>query len=285
MSQEDSLDQIIMRHYDRLPRAERQLADVVLGKAGNLHEYKAHELAQEAQVSKATAARFFSRLGYSSFRVAKHRSMHQEFRIAPASAKFDALANKVPHAHDLHLSTDIQNLRHTFETLPQERVTDCINALSGAEKLWVVGFEDDFALAHYARALLIRVKPDVRFLPLSGFSVPEEFASITPRDVILGFGIRRRTSSLRRILGSGCDAGAQVYLVCGEHTEEQGAITYLHCRTRGASLFDSMTAPVSLVSHMCSAVAANLGEPAIERMHRIESLHSVWNSEDERRTK
>lgn len=281
----ESLSRRILSHYPSLPRAERLLADVVMGKGRTLSAYKAHELAEEAGVSKATAARFFRRIGYTSFRAARHAVREPEPRVPVPGKTLTVLRSRgLERVSDLHLSTDIQNLRHTFEALPEELVDHCVSALAGADKLWVVGFDDDFALAHYARALLIRVKPDIRFLPLGGFSVPEEFASITSQDVIFGFGIRRRPPLLRRILASGHEAGAAVFLVCNEHAEHSEGIIRLRCRTRGASLFDSVTAPVSLVGYLCAAVAAALGDPAIERLHRIESLHQDWDFAEESRT-
>jgi hypothetical protein len=49
--------------------------------------------------------------------------------------------------------------------------------------LWASG--DNYPLAHFARALLIRVKADIRMIPIGDFSVPEEFASIKPTDARL----------------------------------------------------------------------------------------------------
>ena len=271
----ETLEQRILRHYDSLPRAERKLADLILGKGIGIQYLKAQDLAKEAVVSKATTVRFFNRLGYENYRDARNAAQKSSIKLSVNEVPRQDETN--PIGQDLHLSTEIQNLRHTYESLSKEKMTACIMAMTNAQKLWVVGFDDDFALAHYARALLIKVKPDIRFLPLSGFSVPEEFASITPRDVILGFGIRRRPPALKRILASGIESGAKVFLICNEHTEEQQPITYLKCRTRGASLFDSITAPMSVIGHLCAGVAATLGDPAIDRMHRIESLYAEWD--------
>ena len=44
----------------------------------------------------------------------------------------------------------------------------------------------------------------------------------------------------------------------------------------GRRRFDSMTAPVSLLTFLCSALAARLGETAIERLRVIDAIHEEW---------
>ena len=281
MSRSNPLSRRIQEHYAEFPRSERRLADLVLQQSGDLVSYSATELAQEAGVSKATTARFFKRLGYSNFRQARAASR----QLQQTGSTLDVSQADVTHISadiSLHVSSDTQNLRHTFETIRSDDLRAAIHTLAEAEKIWVVGFDDDYALAHFARSMLIRIKPDIRMLPLGGFSVPEEFASISPRDTILGFGIKRRTLSLMRIVRSGYDAGARVILVTDEAAAKSELdILSLRCRTRGAFLFDSFNAPFSLMTYVCSAVASMLGEPAIERLHRIESLHDHWGDSDD----
>ena len=294
MSQANTLTHRIMDHYQELPRGERRLADLVLRQHGNLSTYSATELAQEASVSKATTARFFKRLGYQNFRHARDLSRQDDKHRQTASlssepAKPDDLETSIASADinrigadlSLHISSDTQNLRHTLESIRSDDLRAVINTLAQSDKIWVVGFDDDYALAHFARSMLIRIKPDIRMLPLGGFSVPEEFASITARDAILGFGIKRRDITLMRIVRTGREAGARVILI----TDDSAAVSdrnilTLGCRTRGAFLFDSLSAAFSLMTYLCSAVASIIGDPAVERLHHIESLHNYWGDSD-----
>jgi DNA-binding MurR/RpiR family transcriptional regulator len=140
----------------------------------------------------------------------------------------------------------------------------------------VVGFGDDYPLAHVARAFLIRVRPDIRMLPIGGFSVPEEFASISAADTVLAFGCGRRTRALANVVRSAQEAGAKVVFVTDLAGTLDGEATILRCRTRGLGAFDSFAAPVSLVSWLCTALAARIGEPAVERLRRIDEIHAAW---------
>jgi DNA-binding MurR/RpiR family transcriptional regulator len=184
------------------------------------------------------------------------------------------------HEVDLgrHLTGEVQNLVRTIEQQHSNELNSAIRALARGEKLWVVGFGDNYALAHFARALLIRVRPDIRMIPIGGFPVPEEFASISAADTMLACGVERRTRSLRSIMRSAIGAGAQVVFVTdqvGRASADHASVT-LRCRTRGAGVFDSMTAAVSLLTYLCSALATRLGEGALDRLKLIDSIHEEW---------
>ena len=120
------------------------------------------------------------------------------------------------------------------------------------EKLWVVGFGDNYPLVHFARAQLIKVRPDIRIIPLSGFSVPEEFASISSADVMLACGVGRRPRACRNITGSAKRAGARVILLTDAARANDAASVdvVLRCRSIGVAMFDSMTAAVSLLTFL-----------------------------------
>lgn len=279
MADHDFLPQRILDLYDDMPRGQRRLADVLLEDPAALRELSATELAVRARVSKATTARFFQTLGYSGFRHAQ-RSARDNKSPGPMARYSSKLAAVPGHRADLslHLTSDIQNLVRTIEQQRSDELNHAIRALANADKIWVVGFGDNYPLAHFARALLIRIRPDIRMIPIGGFPVPEEFASISARDTMLALGVGRRTRSLLNIMRSAVRAGAQVVFITdqvGRASAEIATVT-LRCRTRGSALFDSVTAPVSLLSYLCSAMGTRLGEMAIERLHLIDTIHDDW---------
>ncbi|MGF1630190.1 MAG: MurR/RpiR family transcriptional regulator [Kiloniellaceae bacterium] len=268
----------ILDHYEDLPRGERRLADLILKNGATLRNEAATDLARDAGVSKATAARFFKRLGYISFKAAQ-----QEVR---------AQAEKPPEAHggglpgfgvggvsiSAHLDNEVQNLIRTVEQQRSDEIATAIKLLLNGDKLWVVGFGDNYPLVHFARAQLIKVRPDIRIIPLSGFSVPEEFASISSSDVMLACGVGRRTRAFRNITSSAKRAGARVILLTDAASANDAASVdvVLRCRSIGVAMFDSMTAAVSLLTYLCASLAARIGDSAIERMRLIENIHADW---------
>lgn len=269
----------ILDCYDAMPRGERRLADLLLEQPMAVVEKSAAQLAERATVSKATTTRFFRRLGYQSFKAAQKAAREQG--VDPQPVEFGARMHRLAHHQvDLsqHLQSEVQNLVRSIEQQRSDDISRAVRMLARADKLWVVGFGDNYPLAHFARALLIKIRPDIRMIPIGGFSVPEEFASISPSDAMLVFGLSRRTRALRNILRSAGQADARIVFVTdyASTPPANADAVMLRCRTVGASVFDSPTSAVSLMIHLCSSLAAHLGEASIERLRRIESIHSDW---------
>ena len=274
LSAEAPIDQRILREYDLLTRSERRLADHILTSPGCINASHAAELAEAVGVSKATIARFFQRLGYGGLRAARQSGRGEAAHGREAVPK----GARVQLTLAGHLASEVQNLVRSTEALRSDLITAAVQALARADKLWVVGFGDNYPLAHFARALLIRVRPDIRMIPIGGFSVPEEFASISAADALLALGVARRTRALRSVMHSATRAGARVIYVTNQSSPASAEVAEvtLRCRTGGAGMFDSVVAPVSLLSFLCASLALQIGEPAIERLKLIEEIHADW---------
>ncbi|MEQ8695140.1 MAG: MurR/RpiR family transcriptional regulator [Bauldia litoralis] len=274
-----TLSQRILEAYDDLTRGERRLADRLLEDPDTLVLKSATDISAQVGVSKATTARFFRRLGYPSFKTAQKIARSGNEAGAGRPPLVDGLPRKAGRESLAeHLASDVQNLVRTIEALRTDELNQAIQSMARAEKLWVVGFGDNYPLAHFARSLLIRIKADIRMIPIGGFSVPEEFASIQPTDAMLALGIGRKTRSLRSLMRSAVHAGAQVIYLTDQASRggpEVASVT-LRCRTRGVSVYESVAAPVSLITYLCSALALKIGQTAIERMQFIENIHDEW---------
>lgn len=271
------LPQRILEAYDDLTKSERRLADYLLENADALVLYSASDLSTRTGVSKATTARFFQRLGYPSFKTAQKEAKEPENAPSPDSVRIGRIASSKADLGE-HLATDMQNIVRSIEQLRSDEIARAIGLMARSEKLWVVGFGDNYALAHFARALLIRVKPDIRMIPIGGFSVPEEFASIRSTDAMLALGVGRRTRALRSIMRSAVHSGAQVLLITDQavRASPEVATVTLRCRTKGTGVFESVVAPVSLLTYLCSALALRIGQSAIERLQFIDRIHEEW---------
>jgi DNA-binding MurR/RpiR family transcriptional regulator len=268
-----TLSQRIVDAYDDLTRSERRLGDVLLEAPERVIGEAMPALAGRAGVSKATAARFFRRLGYSGLREAQ-ADLGRDLEGGPDwRARFGPQGG--PAAH---LTSELQNLSRSIEQIRTDELDRAIRSMAGCEKLWVVGFGENYPLAHFARALLIRVKPDIRMIPIGGFSVPEEFASISGGDAVLALGVGRRTRSLRSVMRSARRAGARVTLITDQAAPVSAEVAdvALRCRTRGAGVFDSVVAPVSVLTYLCSSMALRIGEPALARLEYISEIHDDW---------
>lgn len=274
--------QRVLDRYKDMPRGERLLADLLLANAAIMTESTATDLAARVGISKATAARFFRKLGYMSFKAAQQRVRQEGFGHMPVDYG-ERLPRIAGRQTDLsqHLNGEVENLIKTIEQQRPDDLARAIRLMARAEKLWVVGFGDNYPLAHLARAQLIKVRSDVRMLPIGGFSMPEEFASITRNDVMLALGVGRRSRALKHVVSGAIEAGAQVIYLTDSSGYGEPSGLVLRCRNTSSTLFDSSTAAVSLINYLCGALAVQLGESTVSRLRLIDNIHSSWGVVDD----
>lgn len=276
MRTSQQIGQRLLAAYDDMPRGERRLADLLLEDVGAIGTVTAGELAERAGVSRATAARLFRRLGYAGYKAAQ-----REVKAGPAAVppvEPEGLDPTVAPSPAAYLDAEVKHLVRTFELLRADEIGEAVRLLRDGQKLWVVGFGDGYPLAHLARTLLIRLRSDIRIIPLSGFPVPEEFASISSRDTVLALAIGRREQALRNLIRSAARVGAKVILVADTLAagEKSPATVILRSRSSGPTIFGSTTSTASLLTYLCARLAARIGPRASHRLRTIEGIHAEW---------
>jgi DNA-binding MurR/RpiR family transcriptional regulator len=267
----------ILDVYDGLPASERRLADVVLACQGDLASYSASELAERAGVSKATTSRLFQRLGYARFTDARREARGAGVPWGSPLSIGATEARPVGSGDILsaHLTRDVQNLGRTFESLRPEVVEEAVGRLVAARCVWIIGFRNSHALAHYAHSVLATVKPDVRLVPGSALEVAEDLAGLSDRDVVLAIGLRRRPQLFRRLLALIHRRGVPIVMVTDPtaSTATRYATVVLRCHNWGSSMFDSYASAISVLNLLCARTAAGLDTAARDRLAVIEDIH------------
>jgi len=273
------LEQRILNRYDQFSPAECRLADTLIKCRGELARYKATELAMEADVSKATVARFFRKLGYDDFNQARTQALKSKPWGSPLEALAELTEPLQGQGHfGRHVANDVRNLTETAEAIPPEDLEKASQVLAKANRVLVVGFRNSHSLAAYAFMVLNSIKPDVRLLGTDGLTSPEQIANLDDHDAIFAVGFRRRPYVLRQILETAHRRGTKTVLVTdttADKTTKLADIT-LACENQGTYLFDSYVAGLTLLNYICSAVALELGPSAWARLSEIEDLHGAF---------
>ena len=113
-----SIESRIAECYDELSEIDQRLADVILSAPGQLAMQTATELAASAQVSKATATRFFQKLGYASYDDA--RAIARAAQVGGSPLYLQARGRRSTRLDDViqaHLEHEIANLANTYHSL------------------------------------------------------------------------------------------------------------------------------------------------------------------------
>jgi len=273
---EPTIQESIMAVYESLPPGEHKLADTVLARLGTLASYSATELAADACVSKATAARFFRRIGYESFGHARRQARVEAHLASPLYAlagvnpkerKSDALSR--------HLAADLKNLSESLKQSDSGELEQAIRQIANAPRVHVAGLRSGHFVGAYAAYLLAQVRPDVVSLPNTAMTLAEDLVSLRRGDVLLVIDFRRRSALLQTMVDTARQAGSQLVFLAnpGMPPLSRAGDIVIHCLTESASIFDSYVAAVSIVNYLCAAVAKELGKNSRKRLEAIENLH------------
>jgi DNA-binding MurR/RpiR family transcriptional regulator len=275
---EPTIQESILAVYDQLPPGERKLADTILGRLPNLASYSATELAADAQVSKATAVRFFRRIGYESFSQARRQARADADRASPLFALADV--NPEERATDAltrHVAADLRNISETFQRQDARQFAEAVALLAKARRVRVIGLRNGHFIAQHMTYLLAQLRGDVAALPSSSLTLAEDLASVDRADVLVVIDLRRRAAVLPGIVSAARATGARMIFVAspGMPALSRNGDIALQCLTDGASIFDSYAAAVSIVNFLSASVAKTLGKQSRKRLESIEALHET----------
>ena len=274
MTQRITLNERIQSQYAALSVVDRKLADVVLAHEKHLLAYSATELAALANVSKASTARFFKRLGFADFQTFRQ---HQR-QGAPQPSPLGRVAQQGLRASPVqqHMTQDAQQLQALVESLSDASVQQAAKLLVGARRVWVVGYRNGYMAAFYAQALLSQVRADVHLLNEGAGEDAELLAEIQRGDVLLAMDFRRRTRRLSQVVAVACDAGAALVLVSDARASALAARAQalFVCPPQDEAIFDSYVGAISLINYLATTALAHLPKKARARMAVIEKIHA-----------
>lgn len=249
----------VRQHLAEFHPMERQLAEFVLDFPGDLASYAANELAALSGVSNATVSRFIKRLGYLHYEDARRQVREERSTGSPLFLASRSVG--VAQQFSAHLERSQQNLQRTLARLNPADIDRMARALLAARKVWVVGFRSSQSFASYFRWQMFQVKEDITLMPHAGDTLGQFAASVTAKDVVVVFAMRRRPASLPELLAQVVRSGAKVIHVSDELVARQEGITWhVHCSCESDRPLDDHVA-VTAVCHLLASRAVELAGP------------------------
>jgi len=253
---------------------ERRVADFAIDFPGDLASYSASELATLAGVSNATVTRFIKRLGYPNYEAARRHVREEREGGSPLYlARRDAAGG---HRFSAFLEGSQDNLRRTMARLEEAQVDAIAKALLGARKIWVAGFRSSRSFAGYFRWQIFQLKEDTYQIPAAGDTLGQYAASMTARDVVAVFALRRRPQGLRSALAQFVGSGARVLYITDEQMTRNDSVSWhIQCHCASGSPLDDHVAVVYVGHLIASRVIELAGPRERQRLTAIESSHDA----------
>jgi DNA-binding MurR/RpiR family transcriptional regulator len=252
--------------------AERRLGEFLCDFPGELASYSGSELADLAQVSKATVSRFVKRLGYDSYEAARRHARAERqtgSRLFLASASGGATGTV-----GTHIAQGVANLQVLQQALSDRQLDEMAGALLQARKVWVVGFRASQAFASYLQWQMTQVIEHIVAIPAAGQTLGEHLASFSPQDVAVVFGLRRRVARTDQLLHEIRRSGARLLYVTDEGAPARPVATWhLRCPSLAPGPLFNHVAVIGLC-HLLASRAIELADAAgRQRLRAIETLN------------
>lgn len=267
----------IQERFDRLSPAEQKLARLILERKDDILTYSATEMAELADVSKATAARFFRSLGYADFNEVREQSREERNRTEPY--RYSLATRTEPHlgkSIGAHLELEIANLTRTFEELSSERLNQAAGLLKEAPKVWFLGLGPEEGIARLGRLLVSRLRHDVMQIGLHQASWAEDLAMMGPRDGLVVVTLKPRPRLLRPILDYAKTTRVNTIMLTDQMSvvwAQRYASVVLPCHVASHALGPSYTAIASAMRLLAMSLAERVGLRAAERLELIAEIH------------
>ncbi|MBR22152.1 MAG: MurR/RpiR family transcriptional regulator [Leifsonia sp.] len=271
-----TVSQLLRQHLSRLPRAELDVAQVLLENYPAAGLDTVASIAQQAGVSAPTVLRLTERIGFGSFadfRDALRTELHQRSltpleQLPEYSADEDVL---------LRAPTIFRRaIEETFERLSPTDFATAVSLLSSPRKrIFATGGRFTSVLAHNLTQQLEVVRSGTRFLAVDDRT--SMLPDLGPRDVVFIVDLRRYQPSTVVFGQEASRLGSKVILLTDRWlsplTEVADAV--LTCSLDAPHPLDSMVPSLAIIEALMAGVVDELGETSIPRMKRYDE---AWAS-------
>lgn len=268
------------------PAARQTTSDVLIANyiERNLNELPfetAKSIAQNVGVSQMTVGRYLRRLGYGGLddlKLEMRQSAHRtgwQVKGSFERLRKDAREGKLIAAL---IQKQIDDLGHIYDITMSAEWSQAIALLTGAEEVFVAGYQNVRGVAQYFASQLTYARPKVEFVDgLNGTYVELLDGSVENRCLFL-FDVRRFASKARPLAQEARAAGVKVILLTDDAcvwAHEVSDVALVMPGARGP-LWDGAALTVSLMDLMISHVIVELGDAVNQRVDRLTRLQDVF---------
>ncbi len=278
----DWLDRL-RRFENDLSRAESDLLRYVNANPEKVSLLTQRELAVAADVSKPVVISLFRKLGYSTHKEFQHSveeffSTHIDSYRASQHIRnqFETLEELISEA----IQVDTRSLERLSQSLSPGTLGAMVEAITGHERVWIIGPGTAMYPAHYLSQRLRRYQIASVLIGQDSSHHLDELFPITERDLLLVFHYTDRDEWLLPVLKFAGDRGTLRMLVSAtihpSYVEESDE--FIHVPRGELHFKNSMAVPMAFANLLLLALEIARGEDVRERLKNLETAREAWNT-------
>lgn len=276
---------LISRLREEMPqfsKSQKRIAEYISENLVRASYLTANSLSKQIGVSESTIVRFAMELGFEGFPEMQQDLRNLVLHRLTSVQRLERTSNYVKDKNllSLILQSDADRIRQTEKELDCDSFHATVEALAGAENVYVIGAHSMGALAQMLGYYLDFMFDNVRVITASsGTEMFERLYRAKKGDVVIAISFPRYSSATTAGLRVCREAGAEIILLTDRRQSivSECADHVLVAKTGMVSFIDSLTAPMSIINALIAATAIKREHILIENLMHLEAM---WYEND-----
>ncbi len=268
----------IRSKFERLTRAERQLANAIMENYPVSGLGSITTIAEASGVSTPTVVRMAKKLGFAGFPQLQ-AALRNELKATLSNpiAKHNLWAESAPDTHILNKFADavMENMRQTLRQIDPEVFNAVAQCLAERDRaVYVVGGRITRSLADYFFTHMQVIRSGITQVASNANTWPHYVLNMNEGDLLIAFDVRRYEHDILRLAEMAAEKGVTLVLF----TDQWGSpaakyATYsFHSRIEAPSAWDSSVVTMFIIEALISAVETLTWDTTQDRIKTLEEL-------------
>ena len=263
-------------------KGQRRIAQYILESYDKAAFMTANTLGKTVGISESTVVRFAVELGYDGYPSMQKALQEMVVNRLTAAQRIEVTNDRMVGQNVLSmvLQSDMEKLRQTGETVDREAFEAAVNAVLGAERVYIIGVRSAAPLANFLGYYLNYMFQNVHILTTSGASeMFEQIVGVNSKDAVIAFSFPRYSATTLKTAQYCRSTGATVIGVTDTKLSSLGQCSdhVLVAKSDMVSLGDSLVAPLSVVNALIVAIAAKKEKELSKTFQELEHVWSEYN--------
>ncbi|WP_459128835.1 MurR/RpiR family transcriptional regulator [Guggenheimella bovis] len=271
----------IKANYKSLSKTHKRIADFLTNHYDQAVFMTAKKLAERIQTSESTVVRFAFSLGYDGYPDLQENLRDNLKNILTSKQK---LATKMePESFEGNIkasfSTDLNNIRTTFENLNVEDLHKMAKAIREAKRVYILGRRSSKVLVDYLSFYLSFVRNDVICFHHETGDTFDQIVNLTDGDVVIVISFPRYSKQTLHYAEIIKKAGHTIFAITDNY---DSPITHFSDASIYATysldtFIDSHVAPMALINALVTAIAYDNIEEVTKKFEALEQIWTEYN--------
>lgn len=263
-------------------KGQRRIAQYILESYDKAAFMTANVLGKTVGISESTVVRFAVELGYDGYPSMQKALQEMVVNRLTAKQRIEVTNDRIGDKNVLSmvLQSDMEKLRQTGETVDRDAFEAAVNAVLGAERVYIIGVRSAAPLASFLGYYLNYMFQNVHILTASGASeMFEKIVGVNSKDAVIAFSFPRYSATTLKTAQYCHSTGATVIGVTDTKLSSLGQCSdhVLVAKSDMVSLVDSLVAPLSVVNALIVAIAAKKEKELSKTFQELEHVWSEYN--------